>query len=1774
MRQGGSRVKNQKNRTLIIRAAFVFSAGLLLALAIPTSVLATDGPHDSSNTIGCANCHGGANCTSVLHSMFWGGVSDEDSFSNLCCSCHNKPGGGPYSTKLAPYVVNHSSTTTSTKYGTWSNKCVACHDPHAHHLKYVTGIDSELKLMSGVVTGYAVDTPSSGFSQLTILGSYNLKSGWTEDKLENKSLSERGAIIFPNTNKMGHGFSIHKDTDLASNTIVIKGNISKVYNAWYGPPSEFVVIYGQDMREYVDTDDDGVFDARILFTDRTGPKSFAHIDGLAPGGNDSTVDGICQVCHTQTSYFRNTGGVPAGNHADRSGVDCMLCHAHQNGFKGSGGDHGTDLGSGYAPISVTASCGVCHTDEPSIGIHGNTCSTCHTNSPPDFNGVVLLRGASAGGSNDCAVCHSDKASDWYQHNVVHTDEGMNAVLEPSAPANNLESCMNCHTGNVITGVHDVNAAGDTYPCQQCHNPDGALRDGEDGYGDARLGVGGSAECSVCHGAFFGSHPHHYTANNQVSYNTSTDTSQAGVHPCGNCHNDAVSTIPLDNWPDIFLEHDTDGSKDGSTNSCGNCHNYDGSKTAPLADVTAAISSGGPVTCASCHTDKVPNVTHHGESCIRCHGHESGSYYDPDMQLPYSAGENASQGRGTTQSHSTHTETDSNDLRGPAIYCGSCHDLDNMPLFINQDATGGHSLASTDICDVCHSPGGSFDGVNDGAIGAKSNWQEGIYDEDASLKSGKEKWCSTCHDESASVIDSISAPNVVGNDSGAYTYGTGWGYYKTGHGLPATETYPASGGVTTGAGKGCLDCHDSTTAHVDGTARTFDCSDGCDSAEYRNSYRLQLVDTNEPLEIPWTGLGSSDATKFRLCTQVGCHDSGPFTDSGNMNTNLVTWQSVEVEPDVWEDQLVNRHQYHLSLSNQNRYPADYNYASITSRINCVTCHNVHGSTQLAMVRDGKLIDREPGLKVWYNNDDIVSYQTTNSDPPDPESLPLAASTGTIWRGGTSANLCTHCHANNNTLPKYRDPFQDVSMNPVLSWTGEANYESDGVHPDSNLAESSFTFRIKYTDANNDLPAVIEAWVDGNDSNTYEAGERYTMSEVDSGDTNCTDGKIYVKTLTISKAGDNTLNYRFYAFDGTAASGAPTADSTLSVANNVPVLAWTEEAYYADDGVNPDSGGNGASFEFRVRYADLDNEAPTLVQVWVDGDDSGTYDASEKHTMTVSGGDGDYTNGEIYTKTLNLPYAGDGIYNYRFFATDGGDDASGSPTSNSTVMVTQSNNNPPLLEWYSANCLTDGVRPPTGAAGVEYQFLVKYSDVDNDAPAGIQVWIDGNDSGTYDGGEKYTMTVSGGDGDYTNGEVYTKTLSLPLAGDGILNYRFFATDGTDDAMGDPVAGSEVTVLSGVAIRPAGSSLTHDYTSVITAINAVSGNVVVYPNDDFSAATYSENIAMYNKDDRNVIGACGADYTIISSASTGHAFTIQDSANFVADGFSITGATNAGAYASGFYVNRVDSTTVVIKNSKVYGNYYGIYINDADDVPVQIENVEIYNNSGRGIYLVNADDDANIVNCEIHSHNSSIVGAGIASNDGASVTIDKTVIRDNITTSDGGGIRINNGSLTITNSVLVDNQGNKGGAISSMNGPTVSVVNSTFADNTATDKGGVLYLCQTGSHTFRNSIFWNNAATNSGDVAYKDCSGFFNGFMTVTDSDVSTDGTNFGNGTPTVSNNITPAQNPLFADAAADDYHVQAGSPVIDQANAAYAPADDIDGQPRPEGVADDMGADEKW
>ncbi|MCU7918263.1 MAG: hypothetical protein KZQ95_07870 [Candidatus Thiodiazotropha sp. (ex Epidulcina cf. delphinae)] len=465
----------------------------------------------------------------------------------------------------------------------------------------------------------------------------------------------------------------------------------------------------------------------------------------------------------------------------------------------------------------------------------------------------------------------------------------------------------------------------------------------------------------------------------------------------------------------------------SCHVCHNLHSFGGSNLKLIWEVIQTPNSGpkpvvftattGPNSyadgdavydgvCEVCHTlnqhhlnDGSDNTDHFdGEQCTDCHTH--GNEFAPPF----------------AQAHKTHVH----DAKGPHLDCTDCH---ADPLQFDPTIfADGLDFQNTTVCDSCHSPGGDYDGIADPVIGAKSNWTEGVYENDQ-LKAGKEKWCVGCHDDAPSLIANVSAPNIAGDEDAVTPYGAGWGFYKTGHGLPSSEVYPSSGGK--GAGRECLDCHDAGMSHIDGDARTY-AADGDyltwdpASAGYQNGYRLKDIaggyEGKYPMHIPRTGHvfppGFRESQEFALC--FSCHDENnlynggdPVTGEGattNFRNNLDgTWTSL--------------HNLHTDGRNGPFGPTTPQYDSdfdgvAESRISCPACHNVHGSPSPAMVRHGELIstpgttDKVPSLDFQYT--------------PEGTYPVLGDSTGgkTRFIGGGPGNpakngVCNMCH-NDQTI----------------------------------------------------------------------------------------------------------------------------------------------------------------------------------------------------------------------------------------------------------------------------------------------------------------------------------------------------------------------------------------------------------------------------------------------------------------------------------------------------------------------------------------------------------------------------------------------------------------------------------------------------------------------------------------------------------------------------------------------------------------------------------------
>jgi hypothetical protein len=158
-----------------------------------------------------------------------------------------------------------------------------------------------------------------------------------------KTGAERGLILLPNTKDVSFGFEI---ISADASSITVKGSTAPFSNKLHVGDT-FAIIYGQGINTYIPD-----FTKQVKFFDQEGENSFAKNDfmgGDTDGdGNldDSTPDGVCQVCHTLTAHWRSDGTKAAiGIHASENGVNCIRCHSHKQGFLhggGSGGGSGCD----------------------------------------------------------------------------------------------------------------------------------------------------------------------------------------------------------------------------------------------------------------------------------------------------------------------------------------------------------------------------------------------------------------------------------------------------------------------------------------------------------------------------------------------------------------------------------------------------------------------------------------------------------------------------------------------------------------------------------------------------------------------------------------------------------------------------------------------------------------------------------------------------------------------------------------------------------------------------------------------------------------------------------------------------------------------------------------------------------------------------------------------------------------------------------------------------------------------------------------------------------------------------------------------------------------------------------------------------------------------------------------------------------------------------------------------------------------------------------------
>lgn len=226
------------------------------------------------------------------------------------------------------------------------------------------------------------------------------------------------------------------------------------------------------------------------------------------------------------------------------------------------------------------------------------------------------------------------------------------------------------------------------------------------------------------------------------------------------------------------------------------------------------------------------------------------------------------------------------------------------------------------------------------------------------------------------------------------------------------------------------------------------------------------------------------------------------------------------------------------------------------------------------------------------------------------------------------------------------FYKISLNaPTLTWTGEPNYTSDGLDPETGYSSTNFVYRVEYTDADNDGPAWVKVWVDKNGDGDYaDSGEELSLYTVTSGDTTKRDG-IYTNgewfTITTNiPYGTNTDNcsYYFGASDGVFnATGTPT--TVINAPDVLPTLITLVSPNLGPVGTVVTVSGTGFAGSQTIRLDFGTNKTITTTTSSLTGTFSATFtvDSQPGGTTTITArdqfGDGSYdTDYFIITPTV--------------------------------------------------------------------------------------------------------------------------------------------------------------------------------------------------------------------------------------------------------------------------------------------------------------------------------------------------------------------------------------------------------------------------------------------------------------------------------------------------------------------------------------------------------------
>ena len=910
-----------RNRTIctLVRVCLLFF--LLTLLPFPAAAL--DSPHNSTNGMTCDHCHNSAKA--AADPDWW-----KNQQQNVCGQCHNSL------LVLGTDVATHLSGTKVLVQST------LCHDPHTQRQNRMWGTSS-----------YLYSSTSDPYTGVTTTTVTKTGANWVQDQWKNM-------IVLPNVKYQGYSYRIVSNT---ADTLFIDTEGSAPDNSidtiYCLPGDTFAIVYGKFLKENINN-------RLVRFFRDTGTNSFVD--------DTPTIDGVCQVCHTKTKYFRNSGTM--GHPGGVTGTKCSVCHRHDGGFK----MNCTNC-HGFPPLTTvpTGSDGLANneggTGSGTPGAHqkhavslGYECSTCHSGGMPEstiYDKQIQIGFNIAGGAYQSGAYAGRALINGYGYlpgnagTVIQSPSGMTCTVY-------------CHS----TGQSDIGGAPDagayaspqwnvpaTGQCGTCHKTTPGSDSPTSGSHSKHTGPTAAFACTTCHSGFQELSSTHVDGNANVAINGQYGgLSNADGKPvqrnfagstCTNtyCHsnvqNNGATTGPT--------SYATPQWGDAATGACGTCHGPDtGTKisTGSHSKHVAASPAGSNLSCDSCHSGAGPGTTRHADRNIDV----SFSSINPSGLYSQSGSNPPGNNYGTCSSTYCHGSA-APQWGKASLSCSGCHEASSN-LSNGQTGNNRHSLhyATTTVaaanlttdastpgayiynCGNCHDPGQTAHARGPAHAGVAAevkfnvSWATtttGLYTLGSSTFTDSREFvfsgnaaCTNlyCHSNGNPLGGTISFATATWNQTAA-SPNCGICHAAT----PSTNKHPMH--VST-YGFGCLKCHNATVSdnttiadkskHVNGTKDVaFD--------PFRDSLQGGYPPT----------VGSYENES---CSSTFCHSKGISVATGTVESNSTpTWGAAgfPMACNLWTGQScitsIGCHLY--GYVNAQGQTSNYSYKS---------CYRCHGS----------------------------------------------------------------------------------------------------------------------------------------------------------------------------------------------------------------------------------------------------------------------------------------------------------------------------------------------------------------------------------------------------------------------------------------------------------------------------------------------------------------------------------------------------------------------------------------------------------------------------------------------------------------------------------------------------------------------------------------------------------------------------------------------------------------------------------------------------------------